>query len=106
MLSLSPRTGGARGWKPPILATVAARQEGIGELWEAILAHRTHLRTSGLGRELAEQRLKDETGEVVAELARQRARRALAENPALVERLLRDGTPYSTAVEILGRDAT
>ena len=100
MLSLAPRGG----WKPPILATVAARQEGIEELWEAVLAHRHHLESTGRGRELAEQRLKDETAEAAAEIARNQARRALAEDPALAERLLKDGTPYNTAEEILKRN--
>ena len=99
MLSLAPKSS----WKPPILATVAARQEGIEELWEAVLAHRRHLESSGLGRELAERRLRDETAEVAAEIARDRVRRALAEDPALAERLIEEGTPYGTAQEILDR---
>ena len=99
MLSLSPKSS----WKPPILATVAARQEGIAELWEAVLAHRRHLESSGLGRELAERRLRDETAEVAAEIARDRVRRALAEDHALAERLVEEGTPYGTAEEILDR---
>jgi LAO/AO transport system kinase len=100
MLSLAPR---GQIWKPPILATIAAKQEGIEELWAAVLAHRDHLESSGRARELAEQRLKDETGEVAAEIARNRVRRALDEDPALAERLRSEGTPYSTAEEILER---
>src|SRR6202022_1532030 len=76
MLSLAPKSS----WKPPILATVAARQEGIEELWQAGLAHRHHPGAGGHGRELAERRLRDETGEVAAEIARDRVRRALAED--------------------------
>ncbi len=99
MLSLAPK--GA--WKPPILSAVAAKQEGIEEIWEAIQAHRRHLESSGRGRELAEKRLMDETAEVGAEIARDRVRQALAEDPALAERLLEEGAPYSTAEEILDR---
>jgi len=99
MLSLAPKGK----WKPPILATVAAKQEGIEELWAAVLAHREHLDTSGRARKLAEQRLKDETAEVAAEIARNRVRNALNEDPALTERLLDKGTPYATAEEILDR---
>lgn len=101
MLSMSSKTG----WRPPILATIAARQEGVEELWEAVLEHRRYLESSGQARELAERRLKDETAAVAAELARDRALRALADDPALAEGLLRDGTPYRTAEEILRRDA-
>src|SRR6202521_3349469 len=99
MLSLSPKSS----WKPPILATVAAKQEGIEELWEAVLAHRRHLESSGRGRELADQRLKDETAEVAAEIARDRVKWALAEDHLLAERLIEEGTPYRTAEEILDR---
>jgi LAO/AO transport system kinase len=107
MLSLAaPRVlgGEPRTWKPPIVTTVAARQEGIDELWEAVLAHRRHLESSGLGRRLLEQRLKEETAEVAAELARDRVRRALDEDPRLAERLLEDGNPYNTAEQILDRN--
>ena len=100
MLNLSPK----RAWKPPIIATVATRQEGVEELWEAIVAHRRHLETSGRAKELVEQRLRDETVEVAAELARRRARQALDDDPRLAERLLADGTPYLIAEEILERN--
>jgi LAO/AO transport system kinase len=99
MLSLAPKGQ----WKPPILATIAAKQEGIEELWAAVLSHRQHLESSGRARELAAQRLKDETAEAAAEIARDRVRRSLSEDPALAERLLAEGTPYQTAEEILDR---
>ena len=38
---LSMRT--QSGWRPPVLETVATTGAGIGELWEAITAHRAHL---------------------------------------------------------------
>jgi LAO/AO transport system kinase len=103
MLSLSNSPGAPKQWKPPIIATSAARQEGIDKLWEAVLAHRRHLESSGRDRELARQRLEDETAEVAAEIARDRVRRALTEDPTLAERLMTDGTPYGTAEEILDR---
>jgi len=99
MLSLAPKGS----WKPPILATVAAKQEGVAELWEAVLAHRHHLESSGRAQQLAHQRLRDETAEVAAEIARDRVRQALAEDAALAARLLDEGTPYRTAEEILDR---
>jgi GTPase len=103
MLSLgSPAlTGASKAWKVPIIATVASRQEGIDELWEAVMAHRRYLESTGRARELADQRLVDETAEVVAELARESARRVLAEDPGLARELLEDGTPYRTAEKIL-----
>jgi GTPase len=100
MLNLAPR----KDWRPPIVPTIATRQEGVEQLWTAVLAHRKHLESSGRARELAERRLRDETAEVAAELARQRAWQALEDDPGLAERLLREGTPYRTAEEILGRN--
>jgi LAO/AO transport system kinase len=97
MLNMGPK--GA--WRPPIVPTVATRGEGVEQLWEAILAHRKHLEASGTAERLSERRLRDETAEVAAELARARARRALEDDPDLAGRLLRDGTPYRTAEEIL-----
>ena len=103
MLSLSNVPGAPKSWKPPIIATSAARQEGIDELWAAIESHRKYLTSSGRAEKLAADRLKEETAEVAAEIARDRVRRALADDPALAERLLQDGTPYGTAEEILDR---
>lgn len=107
MLSLNaPRAHGAgtaRAWKPPIIPTVAARQEGIEELWTAVEAHRQYLESSGRARELADKRLRDETAEVVAELARHQAQQTLGEDPTLAEQLTKDGTPYRAAEEILSR---
>jgi GTPase len=103
MMSMAPKTG---AWKPPIVATSASRGEGIVELWEAIESHRKHLESTGRAAEQAEQRLKDETVEVAAELARARAQAALASDARLAERLLADGTPYGVAEEILGSDLT
>ena len=97
MLNMAPKTA----WKPPIVPTVATRQEGVEQLWEAVLAHRRHLESSGRAQELSAKRLRDETADVVAELARARARQALEHDPGLAERLLQDGTPYRTAEEIL-----
>jgi LAO/AO transport system kinase len=103
MLSLSNIPGTPKVWKPPIIATSAARQEGIDELWAAIESHRKYLTSTGRADRLAADRFKEETAEAAAEIARDRVRRALAEDPALAERLLEKGTPYATAEEILDR---
>jgi LAO/AO transport system kinase len=97
MINMGPKSD----WRPPIVTTVATKGEGVEAVWEAVLQHRRHLEKTGRARELTERRLRDETAEVAAELARNRARRALEEDPKLAERLLNDGTPYRTAEEIL-----
>ncbi len=103
MLSLSNVPHAPKSWKPPIIATSGTKQEGIDELWAAIEAHRNHLTSTGGASQLATERLKEETAEVAAEIARHRVRQALADDPALAERLVREGTPYGTAEEILDR---
>src|SRR5581483_7009910 len=100
MMSLAPK---GVAWKPPIVATSAARGEGIDKLWEAIQSHRRHLESTGRAAAQAQQRLEDETVEVAAELARARAREALAQDSNLSRRLLDDGTPHGGAEEILRR---
>jgi LAO/AO transport system kinase len=97
MMNMGPKAN----WRPPIVTTVATKGDGVAALWDAVLQHRRHLEKTGQARELLERRLRDETAEVAAELARERARRALEEDPGLAERLLSDGTPYRTAEEIL-----
>jgi LAO/AO transport system kinase len=52
-----------RSWRPPIVLTEALRGENVGELWEKIAAHRTHLEADGL---LEERRRKNLAGEVFA----------------------------------------
>ncbi|WP_262852425.1 methylmalonyl Co-A mutase-associated GTPase MeaB [Mumia quercus] len=59
MLSLTDRPDA--GWKPPIVLTVAYREEGIGEVLAALDAHFSHLRSSG---ELARRRLRRTRDEI------------------------------------------
>ncbi len=83
------------------MATGALRQEGIDELGAGIERHRAHLEATGRGGAQSEQRLKDETADVVAEMARDRAREALSAGSPLAERLASEGTPYDVAEDIL-----
>lgn len=36
-----------RAWVPPIVKTIATKEEGIGEIWDAIAKHRAYLEESG-----------------------------------------------------------
>src|SRR5207245_10725714 len=80
MLSLSNFAGAPKQWKPPIIATSATKQEGIDQLWDAILAHRRHLESSGRADELARKRLEAETVEVAAEVDRDSRRLAVPDD--------------------------
>ena len=52
MLDIGPTTP----WRPPIITTVASEGRGIGDLWAAVAAHRTHLAASSDGEARAHQR--------------------------------------------------
>lgn len=99
MLGMGPKLD----WRPPIVATVAARGEGTAEVMEAVEKHRRFLDASGQARQRAEARLKDEAADLVGEWARAEARRLLDVEPDLASRLLRDRIPYAAAEEILTR---
>jgi len=94
-----------RDWRPPIVLTEAVRGEGVVELWEKLVAHRSHLETGGL---LEERRRKNLAGEVFA-LASTRAKAHLEETVAdepELRRLLdevqaRELDPLSAVREIL-----
>ena len=101
MLNMGPKLG----WKPPIVATVAARGEGVDELVAAIEAHRSHMEKTGTGRRRASERLRDEAADLVGEWARIEARRLLDADPGLRDELERDGMPYPVAERILARGA-
>jgi len=70
MQSLGGRHEGQSAWKPPIVKTVAAREEGIDKVVEAIESHRVWMQESG-------------------ELTRRRTSRAEAEVEALAVDIVR-----------------
>ena len=91
-------------WRPPIIATVAAKGEGVAELWSAIRDHRAHIEANG---ELARRRaarLREELRTIVARLFEARAYAAMGE--AEVESLQQQITdrtidPYEAAERII-----
>jgi LAO/AO transport system kinase len=72
MLELSDLPGDA--WRPPILPVVATAEQGIPELWDAILAHRNRIEASGELVRRRRQRLEQELSEIVARRLEARAR--------------------------------
>jgi LAO/AO transport system kinase len=99
--------GAKREWDPPIVMTEATRGEGVEELWDALLAHRSHLAEDG---RLEQRRRRSLSAEVFA-LASARATRHLEQavrtDPELgrllaeVER--RELDPLTAVREILER---
>lgn len=100
-LALAP----AHPWASPILLVSATREEGLRELWEAIQKHRQFLKDSGDLQNRRLQRLKHEVMALVAEAAREEARRALEGDTAVARRLRESHNgrlnPYALAAELL-----
>ena len=61
-------------WHPPIIATVGNTGEGVPQLWDAILQHRSAIETSGELKKRRDFRLREELREIVARRLEQRAR--------------------------------
>jgi LAO/AO transport system kinase len=66
---------GDRAWRPPIVATVAEEGTGVGELWEAVTAHREHLEGSGDLERRRASRVREELAGLLAARLLERARR-------------------------------
>jgi LAO/AO transport system kinase len=96
-LNLGPKLA----WKPPIVATVASRGEGVDELWGAVEKHREFLARSGEGERRAAERLREEAADLVGEWARDAARRLLHDGGEAATLLDREGAPYGAAEFIL-----
>jgi LAO/AO transport system kinase len=97
--------GSAERWRPPIVAAVAARAEGIDDVWAAITANRDHLVATGALPTRRETRLVDELRTIVAERLLERARRAARDGrfDDLRRRVVgRELDPYAAADEIVG----
>ena len=93
-------------WTPPVLRTVAAKDEGIDELVGALDRHFRYLEESGTLRERRRTRLRDRVVEVVEARVRQRLWTDAATNQWLEARLpeLEAGTatPFAIANDLLG----
>jgi LAO/AO transport system kinase len=100
MLELS----GHRPWTPPIVRTVATTGEGVGDLFDAVAAHRAHLESSGEGKARREARLREELRALVAARTAERAA-ALCDGPAfdaiVADVASRKRDPYSAADELM-----
>jgi len=96
-------------WIPPVLRTIAAKDEGVGELVDALDRHFRYLERSGQLRERRRARLRERVVEVVEDKARRRLWSDAATNAWLEERLpeLEAGraTPFGIAEALLARSA-
>jgi len=92
-------------WKPPVVSTVATKNEGIAALYKAVDAHREYLRQSGLLDQRRKERYADQTMELVQELLKKEVDLLLKKNSALKQLLedTKEGNtdPYSAARQIV-----
>jgi LAO/AO transport system kinase len=97
--------GPKQAWRPPIVLASAVKEEGIEKVWDAVLEHRAFLKESGTLATRRQQRLKHEVVALVADRAREEARRVLDGDTAVGRRLRenRNGklNPYALAEEVL-----
>jgi LAO/AO transport system kinase len=92
------RMGPEPDWSPPVVLTAATSGEGTGELWEAVQAHRSHLESTGALERGRRDRLLREVETLALETVRERVRRVLSEDGALIEDLSSRRTdPYRAA---------
>jgi LAO/AO transport system kinase len=91
-------------WRPPIVRTVAATGEGVGELWSTIAKHRSYLTESGTLDQRRARRLTEELRHIVLHRLEQKAYEAMGVSgfeslrDAVVSREL---DPYSAAEKLL-----
>ena len=100
MLDLS----GHPEWRPPVVTTIATRDEGIEELWGAIGEHRAFQDRDGRLARRRGDRLRDELRAIVAELLREQADAACTGDrfeDLLARVAARELDPYAAATSLL-----
>jgi GTPase len=105
-LNLMLRTGEHGDWLPPVVRTSTVSGEGMGELWESVAKHRTHLVSTGRLETRRRARLLAEVQNMVGARLRARAAAALEseEGRDLADALAAGETdPYGAASTLLGR---
>lgn len=99
----------AERWTPPVLKTVAAKDEGIPELVEALERHVHYLERSGTLRERRRARLRERVVEVAEDRMRRRLWTDTETNEWLDARLAAlesgEATPFAVADALLARSA-
>ncbi len=92
-----------RGWRPPIVATVASTGEGVEALWEAVQEHRAAIEADGVLAERRRRRLREELVEIVGVRLERRARDLVTEGYEEMEAdvLARRTDPWSAADRLL-----
>ena len=93
--------GPARGWRPPVVTTIATDGTGLGELLTAIAAHRRHLSETGALHRLRRDRAMREIEAAVRAGLRRRAAIDRAGDATLDRVVAREIDPWSAAESVI-----
>ena len=104
MLDLEKEKWEERGWKPPIVKTIATSTKGIQELWGAIKKHRKFLEESGGIERKRRFRAEEEVKTIVSDSVARRISERLRDKELskLIDKIVkREIDPYSAAEVVL-----
>ncbi|MDI3474973.1 MAG: GTPase [Thermococcaceae archaeon] len=104
MLDLEKERWEKRGWRPPIVETVATTMKGMRELWDAINEHRKFLEESGELDKKRRFRAEEEVKTIVSDRVARIVGKMLSDEEvsSLIDKIVeREIDPYSAADEIL-----
>ena len=93
--------GPARGWRPPVVTTIATDGTGLGELLTAIAAHRRHLSETGALHQSRRDRAMREIEAAVRAGLRRRAAIDHAGDATLDRVVAREMDPWSAAESVI-----
>jgi LAO/AO transport system kinase len=97
-----------RPWTPPIVTTVAVRNEGLEDLWIRIQQHKQYLERSGELERRRKQRLEAEILEIADRRLREQVLEPSTETEefqVMLERVVhRETDPYAVADQIVPRE--
>ena len=102
MLRMTPAV---EDWTPPVISTEAHNNKGIGDLYNGIKTHRTHLEETTALSKRREERIVQEFLSTVEEEFSRRMKRLMSTDPGLIELLdkVKKGEvePYSAAEKLI-----
>ncbi len=107
MLGMSQERRDTEGWMPPVIQTIALERNGIDDLYQAILDHRTHLQSSSgtALRRVEEERIRNRLLDLLKENLMVEALRKLGGVESLQEHvqeiLNKDKDPYGVSLELV-----
>ncbi len=104
MLDLEKEKWERRGWRPPIVETVAVTMKGIKDLWEAIKRHRKFLEESGEIDKKKKFRAEEEVKTIVSDSVARKISEKLKDKELskLIDKIVkREMDPYSAAEVVL-----